>query len=267
MNNLILTVLFYIVEFLIVLGIFVVLSYITKFAVNKIKSVSYFKTSRFFNPTEYLPEEEIHSMKQVFNLIMILVLTMNIIYLIFSWRDTSFDLLLFDLIISLYLSLDIDRSSFKNKLILFSLVPFGSISYLLDPSSMLWVLDIFQVVADMYFIKVYYSKFLKYTFDNRLGITIMLLFLIVFVSFFITMIVENVSPLNSLVMVSNAFTSNGYAVLGKSGLGKINAIILVWSGFILSGVGTATLTTAIVKRQVDSQFDYLESLVKKNKKD
>ena len=79
------------------------------------------------------------------------------------------------------------------------------------------------------------------------------------------MVVEQVSPLNSLVMVSNAFTSNGYSILGASGWGKINSLFLVWSGFFLSGVGTATLTVAIVMKHVDKEFDRLEKLVKKNK--
>ena len=95
----------------------------------------------------------------------------------------------------------------------------------------------------------------------------MLLFLIVFVSFFITIVVEGVSPIDSIAMVSNAFTSNGYAILGSTGFGKLNAIFLVWSGFILSGVGTATLTVAIVMSHVNDKFDHLEDLVKKNKKD
>ena len=82
-----------------------------------------------------------------------------------------------------------------------------------------------------------------------------------------TIVVEGVASFDSIAMVSNAFTSNGYAILGKSGLGKVNAIFLVWSGFILSGVGTATLTVAIVMSQVNSKFDHLEDLVRKNKKD
>ena len=81
-----------------------------------------------------------------------------------------------------------------------------------------------------------------------------------------TMLVENVSPLDALVMVSNAFTSNGYADLGNSSVGKLNSLILVWSGFILSGVATATLAVAIVMKHVNEDFDRLEELVKKNKK-
>ena len=113
---------------------------------------------------------------------------------------------------------------------------------------------------------VYYNKFSEYTQTNSLGITIMLLFLIVFISFLFTIVVEDVSPLDSIAMVSNAFTSNGYAVLGSSGIGKVNALVLVWSGFLLSGVGTATLTVAIVMRHVNEKFDRLERLAKKNKK-
>ena len=83
----------------------------------------------------------------------------------------------------------------------------------------------------------------------------MLLFLIVFVSFIFTMVIENKDPLDSLVMVSNAFTSNGYAILGDTPGGKINSVILVWSGYIISGVATATLAVAIILRDVRQQMN------------
>ena len=59
-------------------------------------------------------------------------------------------------------------------------------------------------------------------------------------------------------MVSNAFTSNGYAILGNSIPGKLNALILVWGGYILSGVGTATLTAAILMKHFNNKFDETE---------
>ena len=65
-------------------------------------------------------------------------------------------------------------------------------------------------------------------------------------------------------MVSNAFTSNGFTVLGTSILGKINSLVLVWSGYILSGVGTATLTAAILTRHFNKRFDELEEMIKKD---
>ena len=68
-------------------------------------------------------------------------------------------------------------------------------------------------------------------------------------------------------MVSNAFTSNGYAVLGSSVIGKINSVFLVWGGYLLSGVGTATLTAAILKKHYDVKnkelYDKIEGLDKK----
>ena len=75
-------------------------------------------------------------------------------------------------------------------------------------------------------------------------------------------------------MVSNAFTSNGYAVLGNSIGGKINAIVLVWGGYLLSGVGTATLTAAILinhyrnkLEKIDKKLDNLEELIKEKNND
>ena len=72
-------------------------------------------------------------------------------------------------------------------------------------------------------------------------------------------------------MVSNSFTSNGYAVLGSSVPGKINSIFLVWSGYLLSGVGTATLTAGILinhykkkLREINDKLDAIEELLKKN---
>ena len=74
-------------------------------------------------------------------------------------------------------------------------------------------------------------------------------------------------------MVSNAFTSNGYAILGKSSIGKLNSIVLVWGGYIISGVGTATLTASILLRhikkrdeEINKRLDELESLIKNNQK-
>jgi hypothetical protein len=74
-------------------------------------------------------------------------------------------------------------------------------------------------------------------------------------------VVENANAVDSLVMVSNAFTSNGYAILGQSIPGKINSIFLVWGGYIISGAGTATLTAAILMRHFNKRFEQLEKLI------
>ena len=266
MADLILNGVVFTIQFLIVVGIFAILVYAGKFLLRKFKEDSHLETSRFFNPKEYLPEEELSSIRQVGYLIVILILVMFILYTFVYWENDTIYLVILDIIVSLYLAVKLDGSSFKNKCLLFLLVPFGSIACLLFPTSWVTIFDFVHLIVYFYFIKQYYRKFVEYTENNSLGITIIFLFLIIFISFFITIIVEGVSPLESINIVSNAFTSNGYTILGTSGWGKINAIFLVWSGFILSGVGTATLTVAIVMRQVNSKFDHLEDLVKKNKK-
>ena len=110
------------------------------------------------------------------------------------------------------------------------------------------LIDFIHIPVFIYFIKVYYDKFSDYTESHGLSLTIILLFVIVFISFLVTQLVEGVNPLDSMVMVSNAFTSNGYAILGHSIPGKINSIFLVWGGYIISGTATASLTAAILLR-------------------
>lgn len=76
-------------------------------------------------------------------------------------------------------------------------------------------------------------------------------------------------------MFTNAFASNGFAVLGTSALGKINEMLIVWGGYILSGVGTASLTAAIIVRHfnykleeyddMNKRFDELEEMIKNKK--
>ena len=156
-----------------------------------------------------------------------------------------------------------DKSSLKNKIVLLFLIPYGSLTYLLFGNSLMGIMALINIPALIYFIKLYYDRFREYTESNGLGIAILLLFSIIFVSFFITQIAENVTPLDALVMVSNAFTSNGYSILGSSIVGKINEIFLVWGGYLLSGVGTATLTAAILKRHFDIQNEELNDKIEK----
>ena len=126
---------------------------------------------------------------------------------------------------------------------------------------MVSLLDLVHVPVFIYFIKYYYDKFSEFTNSNGLGVSILLLFSIVFISFFVTQVVEKANAVDSLVMVSNAFTSNGYVVLGQSIPGKINSIFLVWGGYIISGAGTATLTAAILMRHFNKRFEELERLI------
>ena len=250
-----------IVQIILEVIVFLVLVLIIEVIYKKFRNNS----SRLLKIQEYFPDEEIHSLKQVFYLIMMALFFVNILYsLVFVESDLIY-FAIFDIAISLYLAVTLDKRISKNKILLILLIPYGSLTFMLFGNSLVGLLDIIHVPVFIYFIKVYYDKFMEYTSSNGLGIAIILLFAIVFISFLITQVVESVNPLDSLVMVSNAFTSNGYAILGSSIVGKLNALVLVWGGYVLSGVGTATLTAAILIRHFNSKFDELEELIKKNK--
>ena len=252
-------------QILVAMGIFAALAYIAKYIVNKGKLMARFKKSRLSNPQEYFPSEEVFLLKQVFYLIVILVIIMICLYLTFDWNEGFYFAYLLDIIVSIYLALKMDKNSLKDKVLLFLLIPFGSITGILFGDSIVVLLDLTHIIGYLYFIKVYFRKFVDYTENNGLGITIILLFAIILVSFLFTILVENVSPMDSITMVSNAFTSNSFDASGKNIIGKINSLVLAWSGFILSGVGTATLAVSIVNGYVNRQFAEMKDLVKKKK--
>ena len=256
-----------IIRILASIGIFAILVYVGNYITHNDRLISWFKNSRFANPLEYFPSEEILSLNQVSYLIMMLIFIIISLYLLFDWKDGSYFIYCLDIIVSIYLALKLDKEPFKGKLILFLLIPFGSISGLVFGHSWVVLLDIFHIIGYLYYTKVYFRKFMKYTENNGLGITIMLLFSIVTFSFIFTIIVEGVSPMDSMTMVTNAFTSNSYEASGKIMVGKLNSLIIAWGGFILSGVGTATLAASIVNRYVDREFAEMKDYIRNKKED
>ena len=239
-----------VIVFLILVGIVEVIS-------KRVKN----SKSRVLNPKEYFPEEELHSLRQIFYLIMMGLCFTNLLYSFVFIESDIIYFVIFDIILSLYIATTLDKSSLKNKILLFLLIPYGSLNYILFGFSLIGLLDLIHIPVFIYLIKLYYDKFREYTQSNGLGITIIILFILVFVSFFITQIAEGVNALDSLVMVSNAFTSNGYSILGSSIIGKIDNIILVWGGYLLSGVGTATLTAGILMKHFNKQFEELNNKI------
>ena len=256
-------------EFVIAILIFGALFVAGKLIFKKLKD----SKSRVLNPLEYFPEEEVQTLRQVFYLVMMLIFFVFILYIIVVPGNDFMGVAVVQLLVSLYIAFTLDYSSWKNRVLFFLLIPYESIALIVfNESIVLLPIYAIHVLVYAYLIKVYYGKFRHYTETNSLGITIILLFSIIFVSFIVTCFAENVDPLNSLVMVSNAFTSNGYAILGNTGIGKLTAIFLVWGGYTISGVGTATLTVAILSRhykkrenELNKRLDELESLIKNNK--
>lgn len=250
-------------QFIIESVVFLIVVRIGIVVIEKLKN----NDNKFLNPLEYVPLEEFHSIRQIYYLIMMALCFVVVLY---SMSFNSSDIVyfaLFDIIISLYIAITIDKTSNWHKLMVFLLIPFGAITYLFYGITLVSYLDLIHIPVFLYLIKYYYDDFKKYTETNSLGITIVLLFAIVFISFIFTAFIESENPLDALVMVSNAFTSNGYAVLGNTIPGKINSLFLVWGGYLISGVGTATLTAAILTRHFNKKFDKLEELIKKNNED
>lgn len=250
-------------QFFIIVFIFLILVGLVILADKKLIH----RSNRFLNPNEYFPQEEIHSLKQIYYLIMLALCFSNFIYSFVYFKGDLFFFSIADIILSVFIAATIEKDTLFKKILVLLLVPYGSFVYFIFNLSIVSVLDIVHILIFIYFIRYYYNKFRDYTESNGLGITIILLFLIIFVSFLVTSVVESVNPLDAISMVSNAFTSNGYTVLGNTIVGKLNSLVLVWGGYILSGVGTATLTAAILTRHFNKRFDELEKLIEKNNKE
>ena len=228
-------------QFFIEICIFLILTIIGDLIYKKIKV----KWAKSELTNDLLPEDEVHTLRQVFYLILMALCFLNIFYNLTSNTIHIYYLVIFDIILSLYFAITIDKSTRKNKIIWLLLIPYGAFSTVLFNHSLTVILDILHMI-------------IKYTQSHGLGVAIILLFSIVFVSFIMTQYSEHVNALDALVMVSNSFTSNGYAVLGNSIAGKLNSILLVWGGYVISGAGTATLTAAILTRHFNKRFDELE---------
>lgn len=246
------------IELIFEIIIFLILVFIATYVYKKLAG-----SKRAPKLRNLLPEDEVHTLKQVFYLILMALAFADILYSLMAIEGLIY-FIIFDIALSVFFAVLLDKSSVKGKIILLLLVPYDSLNLLLINFSLVSFIDIIHVIVFVYFIKLYYGKFRQYTESNGLSETILMLFLIVFVSFILTQLVENVNPLDSLVMVSNAFTSNGYAILGNSIPGKLNSLLLVWGGYILSGVGTATLTAAILIKHFNHRFEQLEELIKDN---
>lgn len=178
----------------------------------------------------------------------------KIFYSLMGSGNDIFYFAIFDIALSLYFAITLDMSTWKNRVIWLLLIPYGSLVYPLFGLSLVIFADFLHAFLFIYFAKINLDKFVEYTNSNALGITIIILFAVIFAGFFIKQYSEGVNALDSLVIVSNQFTGNGYSVFGDSISGKLNSLVLAWSGFILSGVGTATLAASLVNGYVSRRL-------------
>lgn len=83
--------------------------------------------SRLLNPSEYLPEQELETLKQVYYLIMMLILFIFIIYITSVHKMDVFPIAILQIVVSVYIALTLDYSSWNNRILFFLLVPYESI--------------------------------------------------------------------------------------------------------------------------------------------
>lgn len=249
---------FHILRISVSLAVYVMLILAVAFVLKKLKN----RSIRLLNPSEYFPEEQVKTLRQVYYLVLVFLLVLSItnfffdrgIFLTNSPEFYVYNSIL-DVIVSVYIASVLYREGWKKNIILIIfLFPMVSLSYLIFGYSYIVFWNFLRIPAFIYLIKILYDRFKSFTDEHNLGFSIILLFSIIFLSVISTIILENKDPLDAIVMVSNAFTSNGYAILGDSPGGKINSVILVWSGYIISGAATATLTAAIILRHIRYQL-------------
>lgn len=236
-----------------------ILIYISSLLITRLKNSSV----RVLNPTEYFPPEQVKTLKQVFYLVLIFAILFLITNFFFDngiIKTNSSELYGFNAVLDIILATYFANVIYKDKskkshILVFFLLPVASISYLIFGSSYIEFWDILRIPVLLYLIKLLYGRFKEFTDEHSLGFSIILLFSIIFFSVVSTIIFEDRSPLDAIIMVSNAFTSNGYAILGNTPGGKFNSLILVWSGYIISGAATATLTAAILLRHNKHQLE------------
>ena len=249
--------------YLIVFFIYLIILFGIIFIYRKLKN----HNSQFLDLTQYLPEVEIYTLRQISYLIFSGLIFIDIAYIaLFSASDVTI-LALFDVILSLIGAIFIYERKIKNILIMVCLIPVSSTLFLAVGNLELVITEILHIIALFYVVWVSIHHFIDYSKRNELGFFVLLLFALIAISLIVTTLSEPVNIFDALVMVTNAFTSNGYSVLGTSQIGKLNSIFLTWGGYILSGVGTATLTAAILTAHFNRRFDELEMLIKEKNDD
>ena len=80
--------------------------------------------SRILNPQEYFPEQELETLRQVYYLVMMLIFFIFILYIMVFEGEQLLPILVLQIILSLYIALRLDYSSWNNRILFFLLVPY-----------------------------------------------------------------------------------------------------------------------------------------------
>jgi hypothetical protein len=217
-----------------------------------------------FNLKEFFPQEELLTFKQLYYLLLILVIYFCIMnFFINTLYPPNGELLMInsiiDIILSVYITLNFYDGSTKRKIVSIFIMPLASISYLLFGGSLIGYWDFIRIPALLYLVVHYYNKFLAHTKKNHLDKLILVLVTVIYFSLILTLILEDKNPINAFAMVSNSFTSNSYVASGKSGVAVLLSAFVGWSGYIISGIATASLAAAIILRNSREKFEKMEA--------
>lgn len=213
---------------------------------------------------DYFPIEEILTFKQMYYLILIACIYFCIMnFFLNRLNPPASEIIMIasivDIIISVYITVSFYDGSTKSRIISVFMFPLTSIAYLAFGGPLIRYWDFIRIPALLYLVVHYYHEFLGHTKENGLDKLILLLISVIYISMVLTLIVQNQNPINALGMVSYAFTSNGYIISDTTTTGGILvSTLLVWSGYIISGVATATLAAAIVLRNSNEKFESLQ---------
>lgn len=242
-------ILLYLVYFILIIAIF---------AINKFSLKSYNIESE-----QFLPEDEIHYLRQIFYLLTPTLLILGFIGAILSnnpeARGYYFIIASILSTISIISILYNSHKKILNIIIAILLIPAASIFKIMggqSPTILLIIHFIGIILSSIYLFK----KFIDFTTKKDLSLLVIIFVIFVVSGFFITGYGEKTNLVNTIVLVSNAFTGNGYSIVGESIYGKITSIYLVWGGYLLSGVGTATLTAGILSVYFKKQQKEIKEL-------
>ena len=95
----------------VVIIIFLVLTILGKVIYHKLKN----KWGNSININELLPEDEVHTLTQVFYLILMALCVVNIFYSLVGSQSDVYYFAIFDIALSLYFAITLDMSSWKNR--------------------------------------------------------------------------------------------------------------------------------------------------------
>lgn len=241
--------------------IFTLLAFVLYLCKNKL--IKHFKD---VDSENWVPDEQMKEFKQLFYLIFAGLLIADLYYLVLVNTSLNYiwNLVIFDFIISIAAAVFIfDENNLpKTIILLLTLIPLTGLTftgYAGLNTEVFIVSEIIHIIGILCTIYLSFKQFKTYSKSHRLGYTILLLYLIVFICVFLSTQVQHLDLLDSLVYCSNAFTSNGYGLVNANTTGgKIVSLILVWSGYALSGITTAILTAALLTRYYNKKIDNIK---------